>query len=169
MSATGVSAQDIRWKPEQLKSGDYVSILQKPGGLIHHVFAGKVRSEYLIESYRGKSPVGEPDFVTYLDKDGNYLKWQRADGFEVQYAPHDCTRVIGECCYTQTDSNGNTEQRTRVTLATRRGFKFTEFGSDGKELFGGKIGLIENGFAGTGFVKGPQGKTSYTLKARYFQ
>ena len=40
--STSVSAESIRWKPETLKSGDYTSINQSQGGLIHHVFRGKV-------------------------------------------------------------------------------------------------------------------------------
>lgn len=167
--ATSSAAEGIRWKPESLKPGDYTSINQSQGGLIHHVFRGKSGRYYVLDSYRGASPSGQPVFSTYLDKDGNQVRWIRQDGFELKYSPHDCTRTLGRCSYTQTGSDGKKEVRLRVTKATKNGLKFDEFTSDGKRLFGGKIDLDARGTAGNGVITGYQGKQKFRLVKHSYQ
>ncbi|QUJ77189.1 hypothetical protein KDD17_03975 [Sulfitobacter albidus] len=167
--STSVSAESIRWKPETLKPGDYTSINQSQGGLIHHVFRGKVGRFYVLDSYRGSSPSGKPVFSTYMDKDGNQVRWVRQDGFELKFRPHDCKRTLGRCQYTQTGSDGKKEVRLRITEATRNGFKFSEYGSDGKRLFGGNITLDARGNAGNGRLDGYQGKQRFRLVKQAYQ
>ena len=167
--STSVFAESIRWKPETLQSGDYTSINQSKGGLIHHVFRGKVGRSYVLDSFRGSSPSGKPVFTTYLDKDGNQLRWVRNDGFELKFRRHDCTRTLGRCQYTQIGSDGKKETRLRITEATRNGFTFSEYGSDGKRLFGGKITLDERGNAGSGSLDGNQGKQRFRLVKQVYQ
>jgi hypothetical protein len=53
--STAAIADNIRWKPETLKRGDYTSINQSQVGLIHHVFRGKSGRYYVVDSYRGKT------------------------------------------------------------------------------------------------------------------
>lgn len=167
--ATPLIAEDIRWKPETLKTGDYVSIDQGKVGLIHHVYRGKERGDYVLDSYRGASPSGKPVFSTYLDKDGNYVRWVRQDGFEIKFNPHDCTRTLGRCQYTQIDSDGKRVVRLRITTATRNGFKYVEYNSDGQRLFGGKMELDARGYAGNGTITGPQGKERFRLVKQSYQ
>lgn len=167
--STSVFADSVRWKPETLKAGDYTSINQSQGGLIHHVFRGKVGRFYVLESYRGSSPSGKPVFTTYLDKDGNQVRWVRQDGFELKFRPHDCTRTLGRCQYTQIGSDGKKEVRLRITEAARNGFKFSEYGSDGKRLFGGKMTLDARGNAGDGTLNGYQGKQRFRLVKQAYQ
>ncbi|ATG35786.1 hypothetical protein PhaeoP23_01644 [Phaeobacter piscinae] len=167
--STAVFAEGIRWKPETLTPGDYISIDQSQGGLIHHVFSGKAGRSYIVESYRGSKPSGKPVFTTYLDKDGNQVRWVRPDGFELRFRPHDCTRTLGRCQYTQTGTDGKRETRLRLTEATRMGFKFSEYSSDGKRLFFGQITLDEHGNAGNGRLDGNQGKQRFRLVGKVYQ
>ncbi len=167
--STSAFAEGIRWKPETHKPGDYNSIDQSQGGLIHHVFRGKVGRFYVLDSYRGSSPTGEPVFSTYLDKDGNQVRWVRQDGFEVNYRPHDCTRTLGRCQYSQVDSNGNQEIRLRITEATQNGFRFSEYGADGVRIFGGEIALDARGNAGNGRLDGTQGQQRFRLVGQVYQ
>lgn len=169
LASNAAFAEGIRWKPETLTPGDYTSIEQSQGGLIHHVFRGKAGRSYVIESFRGSSPSGSPVFTTYLDKDGNQVRWVRQDGFELKFRPHDCTRTLGRCQYTQTGSDGKKEIRLRITEATRKGLKFTEYGADGKPLFGGQIDLDERGNAGNGSLNGYQGKQRLRLVRKAYQ
>ncbi len=162
-------AKDIRWKPELATIGDYVTIDQSQGGRIHHVFKGKSGRAFIIESFRGRSPQGVSVFTTYLDKNGNYLRWVRADGFEIRFKPHDCTRTIGRCKYTEIHSDGKRNNRTRVTKVTRTGFSFQEYDHEGKFLFGGRITLDERGNAGNGTIQGYQGKQRFRLIKRIYQ
>lgn len=167
--STAVAASDIRWKPETQTPGDYVSIDQSQNGLIHHVYGGKSGRYYVLKSYRGDSPSGKPVFTTYLDKDGNQVRWVRQDGFELKFRPHDCTRTLGRCQYTQTGSDGKKQVRLRITEATRKGFKFTEYNADGKRLFGGKITLDTHGNAGNGRIDGYAGKQRFRLVKSVYQ
>lgn len=167
--AAPLYADSIRWKPETMKPGDYVSIHQSQGGLIHHVFRGNSGRYFVEDSYRGASPSGQPEFTTFLDKDGNYVRWVRKDGFQLTFRPHDCTRTPGWCQYTQTGSDGKREVRLRITTATRTGFKFDEYNADGKRLFGGRIELDARGNAGNGHLTGYQGKQRFRLVKRSYQ
>ena len=167
--STSALAEDIRWKPEAQTPGDYVTIDQSQGGLIHHVFQGKAGKYYVLESYRGSSPSGQPVFTTYLDQDGNQVRWVRQDGFELKFIPHDCTRTLGRCQYTQIGSDRKRETRLRVTEATRNGFKFVEYNSNGERLFGGKVTLDEYGNAGNGRMDGYQGKQRFRLVKSAYQ
>jgi hypothetical protein len=167
--ATPLIAADIRWKLETLKPGDYTSIDQSKAGLIHHVFRGKVGRYYVIDSYRGPSPSGTPVFSTYLDKDGNYAKWVRPDGTRVEFLPHDCTRTLGRCQYTIVESDGKREVRLRITAATRKGYKYDEYDSNGRRLFGGKSELDARGTAGNGKVDSNQGTQRYRLVKQFYQ
>lgn len=162
-------AEGIRWKPETLKPGDYTTIDQSQGGLIHHVYRGRVGRSFAIESYRGSSPSGTPVFTTFLDKDGNQVRWVRQDGFELKYRPHDCTRTLGRCQYTQTGSDGKKVTRLRITEATRTGIKYTEYDSEGRRLFTGQVALDERGNAGSGSIDGNQGKQRFRLIKSVYQ
>lgn len=168
-AASTAFAEGIRWKPETLTPGDYTSIDQRQGGLIHHVYRGKVGRSYAIESYRGPAPSGTPVFTTYMDKDGNQVRWVRQDGFEVTFRPHDCTRTLGRCQYTLTESTGKKATRLRITEATRKGIKFTEYDSDGKRLFSGQVALDARGNAGSGSLDGTQGKQRFRLVESVYQ
>ncbi|WP_209079553.1 hypothetical protein [Shimia sp. R9_3] len=168
LMATSASAQDIRWKSEKATPGDYVSVEQSKGGLIHHVYAGRKGKDFVLKSYRGAQPAGEPVFVTYLDKDGNYRKWVRADGFEIKYRPHDCTRTLGQCTYKEVHSDGRRKKRTRVTEATKNGLAFKEYDESGAFLFGGRIALDAWGWRGDGTVDGNRGKQKFRLAGRSF-
>lgn len=108
-------------------------------------------------------------FTTYLDKDGNQVRWVRLDGFELKFRPHDCTRTLGRCQYTQTSSDGKKEVRLRITEAASKGLKFAEYGSDGKRIFGGRIALDERGNAVNGSIDGNQGKQRFRLVDRVYQ
>ena len=169
ITGTSANADNIRWKPETLKPGDYVSIDQSQGGIIHHVYRGKRGQQYLTESYRGSGPGDRFAFSTYHDQNGNYIRWVRSDGFEWRYEPHDCTRTLGRCQYKQTSSDGRTEFRLRITTATRDGFKFDEYGEDGKRLYGGSIELDERGVSGNGRLTGYQGTQRFRLIRRVYQ
>jgi hypothetical protein len=168
-TSTPTFADSIRWKPETLTPGDYTSIDQSQGGLIHHVFRGKTGRLYILESYRGAKPSGKPVFTTYLDKDGNYVRWVRQDGFELKFQPHDCTRTLGRCQYIQTGSDGKKEVRLRITEAIPSGLKFVEYGADGKRLFGGNVTLDDHGNAGNGRISGTQGKQRFRLVRHVYQ
>lgn len=168
LTATSVSAQDIRWKSEKTTPGDYVSVEQSQGGLIHHVYAGRKGKDFVLNSYRGAKPAGEPVFVTYLDRDGNYRKWVRADGFTVKYRPHDCTRTLGKCTYKEIHSDGTRKTRTRVTEATKNGMAFKEFDETGAFLFGGNIALDAWGWGGNGSINGDRGKQTFRLVKRSY-
>lgn len=161
--ASCASANEIRWKSELVKPGEYVTIDQSQDGRIHHVFRGKSGGKYVLDSYRGKKPQGKPEFTTYLDKDGNYLRWVRKDGFEIRYHPHDCTRTLGQCSYTEAHSDGTNNARTRITKATKRGFSFKEYDQSGKFLFGGQFDIDAHGWAGKGSIDGYRGKQRYRL------
>ncbi|WP_204114425.1 hypothetical protein [Shimia biformata] len=163
LSVSVAEAQDIRWRSEIATPGDYVTIDQSQGGRIHHVFRGKSGRSFVIDSYRGKSPEGTPEFTTYADKNGNYLRWVRRDGYEIRYKPHDCTRTLGQCTYTEIHSDGKKNKRTRVTEATRDGFSFGEFDDKGNYLFGGRLALDSHGWAGTGRIEGNQGVQKFRL------
>lgn len=169
LMSTIANADDIRWKPETLRKGDYTSINQSQNGLIHHVFRGKSGRFYVLDSYRGKTPSGKPVFTTYLDKDGNQVRWVRKDGFEVRFKPHDCTRTLGRCQYTQTSSDGKREVRLRITEVHSKGFKFNEYDQDGKRLFGGQIELDTKGNAGNGRLNGNQGNQRFRLVAKSYK
>ena len=169
LMSTAVIADDIRWKPETLKRGDYTSINQSQIGLIHHVFRGKSGRYYVLDSYRGKTPSGKPVFTTYLDRDGNQVRWVRQDGFELQFKPNDCTRTLGRCQYTQTGSDGKREIRLRITEVSSKGFKFNEFDQTGKRLFGGQFELDARGNAGNGRLSGNQGNQRFRLVAKSYQ
>jgi len=162
--ATASWAQDIRWKPETLKVGDYISIRQSQNGVVHHVYRGKTGRRYILDSYYGAQPSGKPAFTTYLDRNGNYLKWVRQDGFSITYKPHDCTRTLGRCQYTSISSDGKREVRLRITKATGNGFQFDEYTADGKRHFGGKMKIDARGFAGNGRITGYDGSQSYCQK-----
>lgn len=167
--ASSAVAEDIRWKPETLRPGDYTSIKQSQGGLIHHVFRGKSGRFYILDSYRGAAPSGKPVFSTYLDKDGNQVRWVRKDGFELKFIPHDCTRTLGRCQYTQVGSDKKKETRLRITTATGTGFKFDEYNASGQRLFGGKMELDARGNAGSGLITGNQGKQRFRLVGQAYQ
>lgn len=169
LSSSPLHADSIRWKPETLKRGDYVTIHQSQNGLIHHVYRGKSGRSYILDSYRGKSPSGKPVFTTYLDKDGNYLKWVRQDGFELKYRPHDCSRTLGRCQYTQTGPDGKRVVRLRITEVSGKGFKYSEYDKNGKRLFGGQIDIDAKGFAGNGYTTGEQGTQRYRLVKQSYQ
>lgn len=167
--ASIATGQDIRWKSERATPGDYVTIDQSQGGLIHHVFRGKTGNSYITDSNRGPEPKGTPVFTTYTDKDGNYLRWIRSDGYEIQYQPHDCTRTLGQCTYTEVYSDGTRKERTRITQATNNGFRYQEFDQDGQFMFGGKIKLDAWGWAGNGTIDGYKGKQRFRLIKRSYQ
>lgn len=162
-------AQDIRWMPEAMTPGDYVTIDQSDGGLIHHVYSGQSSNEYVIQSFRGDAPGGVPVFTTYLDRDGNYRRWVSSDGFEVIYTPHDCTRTLGRCQYTESRSDGSREVRLRITEATRRGFEFQEYDVDGQPIFGGWIELDERGMGGDGRIDGVRGEQRFRLVRQVYR
>ncbi|GGX50276.1 hypothetical protein GCM10007385_18380 [Tateyamaria omphalii] len=166
---TSAYAQDIRWKLETFKSGDYVSIDQSQNGLIHHVFRGKVGPSFVLESFSGPAPQGTPVFTTYLDRDGNHVRWVRKDGFEVAYTPHDCSRTQGRCQYTSIDTEGKREVRLRITKPTRKGFAFDEYDADGKRLSGGRFALDGRGTAGNGTITGNRGTNRYRLIRQVYQ
>ncbi|GAA6177433.1 hypothetical protein GCM10007927_01980 [Sulfitobacter pacificus] len=167
--AAPVSAQDIRWQPQTMTPGDYLSIDQSMGGPIHHVFAGRSGKAYVLKSYRGPSPDGTPVFTTFLDRHGNYLRWVRADGMMIDYRPHDCKRTAGECQYRRVFSDGRHEIRTRVTTPTANGFTFKEYDASGNFIFGGSIELDERGNAGDGHMNGNQGEQVYRVMKRFYQ
>ncbi|MGH1415123.1 MAG: hypothetical protein ACRBB0_16665 [Pelagimonas sp.] len=169
LMSTSASAESIRWKPETLKPGDDTSLNQSQGGLIHHVFRGKVGRLYALESYRGSSPSGKPVFTTYLDKDGNQVRWVRQDGFELQFHPHDCTPTLGPCQCTQVGSDGKKEVRLRITEAVRGGFQFAEYGSDGRQLFGGNLTLDARDNAVNGRLDGNQGKQRFQMVKQVYK
>ncbi|PRY80337.1 hypothetical protein CLV80_101189 [Yoonia maritima] len=163
IAACAVPVGDIRWKPELLSPGDYVSVDQSRSGLIHHMYKGRQGNDYLIESYRGPSPTGTPAFTTRLDGNGNYLSWQRSDGYEVRYQPHDCTRTLGKCRYTEIRPNDERIRWTRITTATDTGFKYVETDRNGERRVSGEIAIDERGIAGSGQVSGHFGAQTFTL------
>lgn len=169
VTASQVAAEGIRWKPEMFANGDYVSIKQSKGGLIHHVFRGKEGRSYVIESYRGASPKGQPVFTTFLDKNGNQTRWRRQDGFQLTFKPHDCTRTLGRCQYTQTGSDGKKERRVRVTTSIPGGFRFDEYNAKGDHLFGGQFALDQRGNAGEGRISGQHGAQVFRLVRQVYQ
>jgi len=166
LMGTSANAQDIRWQSEKMTPGAYVSINQSQGEMIHHVYTGRRGKAFVLTSYRGAKPGGTPAFETHLDKDGNYVRWVRPDGFEIRYRPHDCTRTLGQCSYKEIHSDGTRKQRTRVTEATKKGLAFKEYDENGTFLFGGKMNLEEGGWAGNGVIDSAQGKQRFTLKKR---
>ena len=160
---------DIRWKPELLNAGDYVSVSQSRDGLIHHMFVGSDRGNYVVQSYRGASPEGEPAFTTVLDRDGNYLLWEDQDGYQVRYEPHDCTRTLGTCRYTEIRPNNLRVRWTRVTTATEVGFKYVETDRNGGRKVTGEIALDARGVAGDGTVNGYFGGQNFTVVNRSYE
>jgi hypothetical protein len=76
---------------------------------------------------------------------------------------------LGRCQYTQIGSDRKRETRLRVTEATRNGFKFVEYNSDGERLFGGKVTLDDYGNAGNGRMDGYQGKQRFRLVKSAYQ
>ncbi|MEM9755873.1 MAG: hypothetical protein AAF914_07770 [Pseudomonadota bacterium] len=168
-ATTAAAQDDIRWMPETMTPGDFVTIDQSVGGLIHHVFSGSSGSEFVIHSFRGAAPGGTPVFTTYLDRDGNSTRWVRADGFEIVYEPHDCTRTLGRCQYTQISSDGSSEVRLRITEATDRGFTFDEYDANGQRIFGGWIELDDRGMAGDGRISGNDGRQRFRLVSTFYQ
>jgi len=157
------TAQDIRWQSETFSPGDYVTIDRSELGPIHHVFLGETRLGFQFDSFEGDTPEGTPVFTTYLDEDGNYLRWVRADGYEIQYIPNDCTRVLGFCDYAQVGSDGAEELRSRWTEATEQGFSFREYIIGGDMLFEGEMALDERGMAGDGWLNSASGALTYRL------
>ena len=168
-TACTVPEGDIRWKPELLNTGDYVTIDQSRSGRIHHVYSGQEGSNFIITSYRGASPTGTPAFTTLLDRNGNYIRWARSDGYEVRYRPHDCTRTLGKCRYTEIRPNDDHIKWTRTTIVTPTGFKFTEIDQSGARQVSGEITLDEYGIAGSGFVDGHFGAQTFTLVSQHYQ
>lgn len=167
--ATSVSAEEIRWKPETEKPGDYVVINQTQAGRVTHVFMGKVGNAYVIESYKGKVKPGERDFTTYLDQDGNYLKFVYPDGSMYKYQPHDCKRVLGTCRYTEIAPDGTRQKLTHVARAIRGGFEFQVLHEDGEVKLEGQVMLDEHGNAGDGFTRGGSRVEKYKFVKSYFQ
>lgn len=137
--------------------GDVITIDQGKNGLISHVFAGKFGRLFALDSYRGRVADSKPIFRRLLDRNGNYVKWVRADGYEVRYEPHDCKRTLGKCIYTKIQPDGVREVRQRITKPTKRGFSFNEYDQNGNRLFGGKFELDQRGVAGDGKITGVQG------------
>ena len=162
-------AQDIRWQPETFTPGDFVTIDQTPGGLIHHVFAGRSGNGYLVQSFRGARPGENLVFSTYLDANGNYLRWVRPDGVEIRYVPHDCTRELGRCQYTEIHSDGTQQVRLRITEATRNGLRFDEYNQAGEHIFSGQFDLDARGNGGSGRVRGDRGVTQHRLVQSVYQ
>ncbi|CAN0590765.1 unnamed protein product, partial [Ectocarpus sp. 12 AP-2014] len=102
-------------------------------------------------------------------KDGNQVRWVRKDGFELKFIPHDCTRTLGRCQYTQVGSDKKKETRLRITTASGTGFKFDEHNASGQRLFGGKMELDARGNAGSGLITGNQGKQRFRLVGQAYQ
>ncbi|KMW58628.1 hypothetical protein AIOL_003606 [Candidatus Rhodobacter oscarellae] len=169
LAAVPAHALDIRWRSELAKPGDFVTIDLSQDGRIHHVYRGKSRGAFIVDSYRGNKPSGRPIFTSYLDAQGNFLRWVNAEGFQIRYRPHDCTRTIGKCQYTELHSDGLRERRVRVTKATRNGFSFKEYDGRGKFMFGGTIKIDERGFARDGFIKGEGVNQRFRLVKRRYQ
>lgn len=164
-----LSAQDIRWKPETLKKGDFVVIDQGAGKQVAHVFRGKKGRGYLLETYDTSRPKSEAPFRTVLDRNGNYLDWTRPDGYKLKFRPHDCTRTLGQCHYTQVFPDGRKEGRTRITKATNAGLEFKEYDAKGKFFLSGTFALDARGNAGTGWVKGLDRKVVHKLVRSVYQ
>lgn len=169
LGSGAAQAQDIRWKFETMTPGDYVSIDQSNGGLIHHVFSGQSGGTYVIHSFRGRTPGGTPVFTTYADGDGNWLRFVDSEGNEWRYSPHDCTRTIGRCQYTQINPDGSREVRLRITEATRNGYSFQEYDASGQRLLSGRNELDERGTAGDGRLNGPMGEQRFRLVHHIYQ
>ena len=167
-TACTVPDGDIRWKPELLNTGDYVTVDQSRSGRIHHVYSGRQGNNYVINSYRGATPTGTPAFTTLLDRNGNYLIWERADGYQVRYEPHDCTRTLGKCRYTEIRPNDERVRWTRITTATETGFKYVETDRNGERKVSGEISIDERGFAGSGQVSGHFGAQTFTLVEQHY-
>jgi len=121
-----------------------------------------------MESVRGEDLNGPVTFTTFMDGDGNHVRWVRPDGFEVRYEPHDCTRTLGRCQYRQTESNGQSEVRLRITEATSKGISYVEYDASGKRLFGGNVELDERGMAGSGRIKGTEGTQIFRLLGKSY-
>lgn len=162
-------AQDIRWKPELAKPGDYVVIDQGGNGKYAHVFRGKVGKYYVIESYKGGKISGKSAFKTSLDRDGNYVKFVYADGATYRYQPHDCRRVVGTCSFTEISPDGTRRKQTHVAKATAEGFEFQIYDETGKLTDKGKMALDDRGNAGNGVIYGEGSKYTYKLVSSHFQ
>ena len=171
--AAGALAESITWNVGSSAPGDYITIDQVENGerrRVHHVYRGESRGRHLIDTYWGDRPEGEPLTTTYLDDKGNYLRWVRRDGFELRFRPHDCTRTVGRCGYTEIFPDGRRERRERVTTPESGGFSFVEYDADGNERFRGRFEIDERGAAGTGFVAGVYGRrTDHKLVQRVYQ
>lgn len=167
--ALPAAAQDIRWKPEAATVGDYVTIDQSINGRINHVYRGKIGKAYVIESYKGKKTSGPPAFTTYLDRDGNYLKFVAADGSTFKYLPHDCKRVLGVCKYTEVRPDGAREKLTHIAKAIDGGFAYQILDEAGNVIFDGKTMLDDRGNAGNGYVRGGEITQKYRLVKTFYQ
>ncbi|MEO0677490.1 MAG: hypothetical protein AAFZ02_08030 [Pseudomonadota bacterium] len=151
-----------------MSPGDVVAIDQSSGGRINHIYRGVRRGAHVLESVRGDAVNGPVTFTTFMDGDGNQLRWLRSDGFEIRYEPHDCTRTLGRCQYRQTNSNGQSEVRLRITEATSGGMSFDEYNAAGQRLFGGQLDLDERGMAGSGRIDGTQGTQTFRLLGKSY-
>lgn len=159
--ALPANAQDISWKLPSMKPGDYVSVRQVEKGnrrTQHHLLRGKSGRTFIIDTYEGKKPQGKPISTTTVDKDGNYLSWQNQHGYSIKYKPHDCTRTLGRCTYTQVDSNNEKLKRLRVTTLVEGGFTYVEYDEDGNWVVKGKTELDHLGSGGDGFVQNVEGR-----------
>lgn len=156
-SLTTVQAQAIRWKPEMLMPGDFVVLEQSQGPLLHHVFRGRSGNTFILETFHGPNANGQPNTITYLDRNGNRLRVVGSDGSSVTYDPHDCARTLGQCRFTKTDADGMTKEHLRRTQQRKHGFSFTLYDAGTALLQEGAFNLSSRGFAVNGWIKDTAG------------
>ncbi|WP_166417377.1 hypothetical protein [Cochlodiniinecator piscidefendens] len=167
LAACVETTPSIRWQSELQEPGSYVSIHQSGIGLIHHVFRGRDGNAHRVESYRGPAPEGIPEFTTYLDQHGNYVRWGNAEGIQAEYQPHNCVRTLGECRFTKTTANGEVSDWVRRTIATSDGYSYQLLREgDTEPTYSGHAVLDARGVAGSGAVLGPRGPQTNTLVGR---
>jgi hypothetical protein len=127
---------DISWHADQMGVGS-VMIMQDWAGVTTHVKRGEPPEGHAFDMFSGEGRNSTFLGSYTTNAQGEVMKTVAADGAVTRYAPHRCTRTLGECSFTVTHADGFVEPRTRVTRAVRGGLQYQEFGLDGLMVEGG--------------------------------
>lgn len=108
---------------------------------------------------------GQDYLGSYQTNDrGDILRSMAFDGAITQFVPSRCNRTVGECRFTVIHPDGFQEPRTRVTVETRDGLHYREYGLDGL-MAEGELDLDKDGTPEGGWIKDKlKDKTRTTFK-----
>ncbi len=129
--ASVAQAQEPGYRFDDIAPGSSVLVGSDSGLVLEHVFSKGSWGKNIVTVFE-IADGQKSEFARFqFNRAGRLIKAARPDGESLEFRPHGCTNVIGQCSYELVYSDGQRENRVQTMQAKDEGYQITTFAGDG--------------------------------------